>query len=150
MELNGWRPLCLCLVVLFSGCATDVSTPIAVEFWPTGDDALSQKLTVAVETAFRQSADFRLTPIDTGGRRLVVWSMRNVEWEPVGERTKATCSVKFSSLDDNASRKSNLEQRLALAKEISTRRISCWDSELSKCAAQIVNESKIAARKLPQ
>jgi len=150
MELKPWRPVCLILVVFFCGCATDVSTPIAVEFWHTGDDALSQKLTVAVETAFRQSADFRLTPIDTGGRRLVVWTMSNVEWEPVGERSKATCTVRFSSLDDNASRNPNLEQRVALAREIRTRRVSCWDSELSKCASQIVNESKIAARNLPQ
>jgi hypothetical protein len=137
------------LVVFFCGCRTNVSTPIAVEFWYTGDDGLSQKLTVAVETAFRQSADFRLTSIDTGGRRLVVWSMRNVESEPVGERIKATCSVRFASLEDNASRNPSLQRRLELSREISTRRVSCWESELSNCAAQIVNDAKIAARKMP-
>jgi hypothetical protein len=138
------------LVILPGGCGSDVSTPVQVEFWYTDDDALSQKLTVAVETAFRQSADFRLTPIDKGGRKLVVWSMRNVEWEPVGERIKAICSVRFSSLDDNASRNSSLQRRLELAREIGTLRVSCWENDLSKCAAQIVNDAKIAARKMPR
>jgi hypothetical protein len=138
------------VAVFFCGCARTVSTPIAVEYWHTGDDGLSQKLQLAVETAFRQSADFRLTPVDTGGRRLVVWNMRNVEGELVGERTKATCTVKFSSLDDNTSRNPNLEQRFALAREISIRRVSCWDSEMANCAAQIVREAKIAAREVQQ
>lgn len=139
------------LILFFGGCTADTSTqkPIVVELWYTGDDSLSQKLTVAVETAFRQSGDFRLAPIDTGGRKLVVWSMKNVEWEPVGERIKATCSVRFSSLDDNASRNPSLQRRVELAREISTRRVSCWENELSKCAAQILNDAKIAARKMP-
>ncbi len=149
MGLKGWRPLCLNLAVFFCGCRTNVSTPIPVEFWHTGDGALSQKLTVAVETAFRQSADFRLTPVDTGGRRLVVWAM-DVEWEIVGDRTKATYTVRFSSLEDNASRNPDLQQRLALAREISTQRGSCWESEIPRCAAQIVGDAKIAARKMPQ
>lgn len=150
MDLRRWRPVCLSLVVFFYACATNVSTPIAVEFWYTGDDALSQKLTVAVETAFRRSADFRWTPIDTGGRRLVVWTMNNVEWEIVGDRTKATYTVRYSSLDDDASRNPDLQQRLALAREISTQRGSCWESDMPRCAAQIVSDAKIAARKMSQ
>lgn len=139
------------LVVFFGGCTADTSTqkPIVVEFWYAGDDSLSQKLTVAVETAFRQSGDFRLTPIYAGGRKLVVWSMKNVEWEPVGERIRATCRVRFASLDDNASRNPSLRRRVELAREISTRRVSCWENELSQCAAQILNDAKIAARRMP-
>ncbi len=148
MELMQWRPVCLGVVVFLCGCANSVSPPMAVEYWHTGDDALSQKVQVAVETAFRQSADFRLTPVDTVGRRLVVWTMRNVEWEPVGERAKATCTVQFSSLDENTSRNPNLQQRLALARKISIRRVSCWDSEMARCAAQILDEAKVAARKV--
>jgi hypothetical protein len=150
MDLKRWCPICLSLFVFFCGCATNVSTPIAVEFWYTGDDGLSQKLTVAVETAFRQSADFRLTPIDAGGRRLVVWTMRNVEGEIVGDRTKATYTVRFLSLDDDASKHPDLQHRLALAREISTQRGYCWESEMTRCAAQIVSDAKIAARKMPQ
>jgi len=94
-ERGVLRSVCLTVAVLFCGCATSVSTPIAVEYWHTGDDGLSQHLQVAVETAFRQSADFRLTHVDTSGRRLVVRNMSNLEWEPIGERIKATCTVKF-------------------------------------------------------
>lgn len=119
MDPKRWRPVCFSLVVFFCGCATNVSTPIAVEFWHMGDDALSQRLTVAVETAFRRSADFRLAPIDTGGRRLVVWTMNIVEWEIVGDRTKAMYTVRYSSLDDGTPRNPDLQQRLALAREIS-------------------------------
>lgn len=122
--------------------------PIPVEFWHVGDDGLSQKLIVAVETAFRQSSDFRLVPIGAG-RRLVVTIMRNVQWEPVGEKIKATYTVRFSSLDGNASANPDLQERSALAKEIRTRKGSCWDSDLPKCAAQIVDEARIATRDLP-
>src|SRR5689334_11396541 len=146
MDLKQWRSVCLSVAVLFRGCATRVSTPIAVEYWHTGDDRLSQHLQVAEETAFRQSADFRLTPVDTSGRRLVVQNMANVEWEPVGERIKATCTVKFSSLDATSSRNPDPQQRLTLAKEISIRRVCCWDSEMAKCATQILDEAKLAAR----
>jgi hypothetical protein len=84
--------------------------PIPVEFWHVGDDGLSQRLIVAVETAFRQSSDFRLTPIGAG-RRLVVTIMRNVEWEPVGKKINATYTVRFSSLDDNTSANPDLQAR---------------------------------------
>jgi hypothetical protein len=136
------------LVVLVCGCRTNVSPPVAVEYWHTGDDSLSQKLQVAVESAFRESTDFRLTPTDIVGRRLIVWTMRNVEGELVGDRTKATYTVRFSSLDDNASRNPDLQQRLSLAMEISTQRGSCWESEMSRCAAQILSATGTAARKV--
>lgn len=135
-------------VTLSAWCA-DRATPIPVEFWHVGDDALSQKLAVAVETAFRRSPDFRLTAIGKG-RTLVVWITSNVESEMVGKRRKATYTVRFSSLDDGTSKNPDLEQRIALAREISMQRGSCWASELPRCAAQIVSDAKIAARKMPQ
>jgi hypothetical protein len=141
--------VCLTLVALFGGYAADVTTPIPVELWQVGDDALSQKLAVAVETAFRRSPDFRLTSIGTG-RRLVVDIMSNVKTEIVGKRKEATYTVRFSSLDDDTSKNPDLEQRLSLAKEISTQRGSCWASELPKCAAQIVSDAKTATRETPQ
>jgi hypothetical protein len=150
MELKQWCSVGLGVAVFSCSCATSVSTPIAVEYWHTGDDGLSQQFQVAVEAAFRRSAEFRLTTVDTRGRRLVVWNIRNVEWEQVGERNKATCTVKFSSLDDNTSRNSNLQQRLTLAKEISVRRVSCWDSEMANCAAQVLSEARLASRKVQQ
>ena len=122
-------------------------TSIPVEFWHGGDHALSQKLIVAVEASFRQSPDFRLTPVGTG-RRLVV-STSHVESDMVGDRMNVTYVVAFSSLDDKTSANPDLQKRLARANEISTRRGSCWDSELPKCAAQMVNEARIASRNLP-
>ncbi len=120
---------------------------MTVEFWHGGDHALSQKLIVAVEAAFRQSPDFRLTPVGAG-RRLVV-ATSDVESDKVGDRMKVTYVVAFSSLDENTSANPDLQKRLALAKEITTQTGSCWDSELPKCAAQVVSEARIAARNLP-
>jgi hypothetical protein len=147
MQAIRWNSVCFVLVVLLGGCAANVATPITVEFWHGGDHAVSQKLIVAVEAAFRQSPDFRLTPVGTG-RRLVV-STSNVESDMVGDRMNVTYVVVFSSLDENTSANPDLQKRLALAKEINTRRGSCWDSELPKYAAQIVHYARIASRNLP-
>ncbi len=133
---------------LSTWCA-DRTAPIPVEFWHVGDDALSQKLAVAAERAFRRSPSFRLTTPGKG-RTLVVTIMRNAEWETVGKRTKATYTVQFSSLDDNSAKNPDAEQRIALAREISMQKGSCWTTELPRCAAQIVRDAKIAARKMPQ
>jgi hypothetical protein len=76
--------------------------------------------------------------------------LKNLEWEVVGKRTRVAYTVRFSSLDDNASANPDLQQRVALAKEISVQAGSCWAGTLSKCAAQIVSDAKIAARKMPQ
>jgi hypothetical protein len=67
----------------------------------------------------------------------------------VGDRMKVTYVVAFASFDENTSANPDLQERLALAKAISTRRGSCWDRELPKCVAQIVNEARIAGRNLP-
>src|SRR5215471_15035 len=119
MQAIRWSPICLGLVVLLGGCASHVATPIPVEFWHGGDHALSQKVVVAVEASFRQSPDFRLTPVGTGRRLLVTTS--NVESEKVGDRLQVTYVVAFASLDDRTSANPDLQERLALAKEISTR-----------------------------
>lgn len=117
-------------------CASgaDVTTPILVEFRQVGDDALSQKLAAAIKAEFQRSPDFRLTG---GGeaRTLVVTISRNVEWEKIGKRIRATYTVRFSSVDGT---------------EIATEKGSCWESALPRCAAQIVVEAKVAARKVAQ
>jgi hypothetical protein len=134
-------------LTLSAWCA-DRRTPIPIELWHGGDGSLNQKLGVAVEKAFRRSPDFRLTAVGEGRRLMVM--MRNLEWEIVSKRTKVTYTVQFSSLNDNASANPDLQQRVALAKEISMQTGSCWAGTLAKCAAQIVNEAKLAARKMPQ
>jgi hypothetical protein len=114
-----------------------------------GDDALSQKLAVAVDTALRRSTDFRLTGIGTG-RTLVVWITSNVKTEMVGERLRAAYTVQFSWLDENTSKNPDLDKRVALAKVISTQKEVCWANALPRCATQIVNDAKTAARKMPR
>lgn len=146
--------LCVLSIAAFT-CATlpawctDPITPVPVEFWHVGDDALSQKLAVAVETAFKRSPDFRLAVRGTG-RTLVVWIVGNVRAEMVGERQKVTYTVRFASLDDKASKNPDMDQRVALAREISMRTRSCWASELQKCSAQVMSDAKNAAQKMPQ
>jgi hypothetical protein len=135
MQVNSVRRALLAVVVamaisLFAWCA-DATVPQSVEFRHVGDDSLSQKLAAAVEAAFKRSADFRLS---TGGA-LVVTIMRNVEWEMVGKKTRATYTVRFSSAE---------------GREIATEKGSCWESALARCAAQIVKDAKTAARKVPQ
>jgi hypothetical protein len=120
--------------ILLCASGADVTTPIPIEFCHVGDDALSQKLAAAIKAEFQRSPDFRLTG-GGGARTLVVTIPRNVEWEKIGKRIRATYNVRFSSADGT---------------EIGTEKGPCWESALPRCAAQIVVEAKVAARKVPQ
>lgn len=80
----------------------------------------------------------------------MVTMTRTVEVEIVGKKAKVKYDVRFSSLDDKMARNPDLQQRFALATEIGTQKGSCWESELPRCAAQIVNDARGAARRLPQ
>lgn len=134
MSLVPLSVLCIASSTILSslGRCADVTPPTPVEFRYVGDDGLSQKLVVAVLAEFRRSPDFRLTARGED-RTLVVTITRNVEWEMIGKRTRATYTVKFSSLD---------------GREIGTKKGFCWESALRRCAAQIVSEAKIAAREV--
>jgi len=119
------------LVVTVCAAGADVAKPISVEFWHVGDDGLSQKLADRVESAFK-SRDFILG----SGRKpgtLVVTIPANVRWNKVGKRAQVIYTVEFSSVDNQ---------------KIGTNTGSCWDDKLAKCATQIVEDAKIAARKL--
>jgi hypothetical protein len=122
----------LAVVALAAGGTS--AKPIPVEFWHTGDDGLSQKLAYQVERAFGRSPDFTMR----GERRpetLVVRIPTNVDWNKVGKRTQVLYTVEFSSADNQ---------------EIGVHKGSCWENAMSKCAAQIVKEAKIAAGKIHQ
>jgi hypothetical protein len=152
MRVNSVRisvlVIAACLGARLFATSGDASTPIPVEFWHVGDDALSQKLAETVERAIRRSPEFRLTPISPG-RKLVVFIMSNVKWEMVGKKTKAMYAVQFLWLNET-SNVPELEHRYEQAKEISKQRGSCWDNALPICAAQIMSGAKEAARKIPQ
>jgi hypothetical protein len=112
--------------------AGSTAKPIPVEFWHTGDDGLSQKLAYEVERTLERSADFTMRN-ERSPDTLVVRIPTNVDWSKEGQRTKVLYTVEFSSGDN---------------RKISDYKGSCWEDNMPRCAAQIVKEAKIAARKI--
>jgi hypothetical protein len=106
--------------------------PIPVEFWHVGDDGLSQKLAHQVEQAWSKSSDFALS-----GKRepktLVVTIPTNVDWKRIGERTRVFYTVEFASPDNT---------------KISQSAGYCWEDAIARCAANILRDAKVAARKI--
>ena len=103
-----------------------------VEFWHVGDDALSQRLTVEVESEFERSPDF----IPSRGNKpgtLIVTVPRNVRWTKEHGRVKALYTVEYTSVDGAI---------LLIGSG------SCWENELARCAFDIVKDAKVAARKM--
>lgn len=120
------------LGVTISALGAVVEKRIPIEFRHVGDDGLSKKLADQVENAFKRSPEFLLS----SGRKpgtLFVMIPTNVDWKDVGPKTKVLYTVEFSA-DDN--------------RKIGGRKGSCWEDELPKCAAQIVEHAKIAARNI--
>jgi hypothetical protein len=135
MQMSLWSArIAACIVLTSLGRGADATTPILVEFSHVGDDSLSQKLAAAVEADLRRSPDFRLSA-GNQAHRLVVAITKNVEWEKVGKKLRATYTVRFSTAE---------------GQEIGIERGSCWDNALQRCAAQILTRAKAMARRLPQ
>ncbi|MCX6624521.1 MAG: hypothetical protein NTY38_26370 [Acidobacteria bacterium] len=104
-----------------------------VEVWVGGDDGLTQRLGVALESAFDKSHDF--TP--SHGKRpgtLIVSVPTNVDWKEFGNRTQVRFTIDFKTADDVSIGRS--EGR-------------CWEDAIAKCAAQVLRDAKRAARKIP-
>lgn len=130
MRLEAGVATCLAVAPSALGGASDKRT--LVEFWHVGDDGLSQRLTVEVESAFERSPDF--TP--SSGKKpgtLVVTVPHNVRWTKMSGRMKALYTVEYTSVDGQT---------------LLTRSGSCWNNELAKCAFNIVKDAKAAARKM--
>jgi hypothetical protein len=106
--------------------------PTVVEFWHVGDDGLSQRLAERVESQFERSPNFA---IGSGKRpgTLVVTIPRNVEWKLVGKRTQVLYNIEFA---------------MAANEIIGKNSGSCWEDTVEKCAAQIVEDAKAAARRI--
>jgi hypothetical protein len=90
------------------------------------------RLKDALESAFKSSSDFTLSSGKKPGT-LVVLIPSHVKWNQIGTRTQVLSSVEFASTDNE---------------NIGVSTGSCWDDALAKCAAQIVKDAKIAARKI--
>lgn len=112
------------------GAASNKPTPI--EFWHVGDDTLSERLAEQTEVLFMQSPDFTLS----SGRKpgtLIVTIPTNVEWKRVDKRDRVRYTVEFSWRD---------------GQKLGVRTGSCWDDKLAECAAHIVRDASVAARKV--
>ena len=115
-------------------CAIDAAPaePVRVEVWIVGDDGLTLGLRDALEGAFRSSSDFTLSNGKKPGT-LLVTIPTNVDWKKKFGRTKVRYAVKFTSVED---------QDLGISSG------SCWENAFARCAAQIVTNARIAARKI--
>jgi hypothetical protein len=124
----------LVLSMMAGAAHADSTKPTLVEVWHLGDDSLSQGLFLTVENAFKHSPEFTLSSgLKTG--TLVVTIPTHVEWRRVGQRTRVLYKVEFSSTE---------------GRNLSVRKGTCWDNEMEKCAAHIVNDAKVAVHKLDQ
>ena len=103
-----------------------------VEVWAGGDDVLTQQLRDAVERKFKSSFDF----VSSSGKKpgtLIVTIPTHVAWTQHGTRTHVRYRVEFSSSDGVGVGRSSG---------------SCWDDNVSVCAAQIYGDAQKAVRKL--
>ena len=105
---------------------------IPVELWFVGDDVLSLRVRDAVENAFKSSPDFIFSEGKKPGT-LVVTIPENAGWQRIGGRTRVLYKVEFAS---------------SANQKIGARNGSCWENAVGNCAAQIVRDAKIAARKI--
>ena len=106
--------------------------PTLVEFWHVGDDVLSQRLAERVESEFERSPNFAIGSGKKPGT-LVVTIPTNVEWKLVGKRTQVSYNIEFATADNETISKSSG---------------SCWENAFEKCATQIVEDAKVAARRI--
>ncbi len=109
-------------------------TQTPVEVWCGGDDALTQGVCHALESAFESTPDF----VPSYGKRagtLVVTIPTNVSWKgkEINKRTRVFYTVEFTSADD---------------KKLRTRKGSCWNEDFATCASQIVKQARIVVRML--
>jgi hypothetical protein len=115
-------------VVMSAGTAN----PTPVEVWTGGDDGLTQRLRDEIEHKFKSSSDFVLSSGKKAGT-LIVTIPTHVAWTTEGARTHLRYSVEFSSSDGTVLKKSSC---------------SCWDDNLTECAAQTYREAQKTAHKL--
>lgn len=104
-----------------------------VEVWSGGDDGLTLRLKDTLEKAFKSSSAFALSSGKKPGT-LIVTIPTHVGWKQKGKRTQVLYTVEFTSVDNQP---------------LGTSTGSCWDDALTKCAARVVKDAKIAARKMP-
>jgi hypothetical protein len=117
-----FRPA-LCGLAILLAAATE---PTAFEIRTGGDDGLTQRLADALRSAFATAPGFTA---DASSERLVVTIPTHVAWREVGGRTRVTYAVE-----------------LALGAQSIRRTGSCWETDMSICARQIVDAASALHR----
>jgi hypothetical protein len=128
MGLDRIRAVALIAVATFGMDAS--AQPTLIEVWRGGDDGLTQRLAVALESAFRASPNFSLSSGKKPGTLVV--TVPHAGWKEIGPRTRVSYAIKFTSTDN---------------RKLGRSTGWCWEDVLENCSAHIVADSKIAARK---
>lgn len=105
------------------------AAPVPVEIQRGGDDGLTLRFAAALETAFRASPRFAVEPHGTSDPLRAIIPT-HVGWESVGGRIQVSYRVE---LERGGRRLAAPEGR-------------CWESELNRCAGQVVAAAASALR----
>jgi len=132
MQINAIALILVCLVSVFQTSSPLKPGQTLVEVWCGGDDNLTQGVCHAVYNECAASPDFVMSSDETPGT-LIVRIPTNVDWKEERGRTRVFYKVEFKSTN---------------GKKLGTKKGSCWETEPGTCAAQIMKQAKIVARKL--
>ena len=103
--------------------ACDQTDRAPVNVLRVGDDGLTNRLGEAIEKAFDACSGFKVAQFDVSRWSLAVTILHNVTWKMVNGRTKVFFGVEY----------------VVRQKEHTTLSGSCWEDQLTDCAAQIVH-----------
>ena len=126
-----WMGAVVAMILCGTGAAAEA--PMRVEVWRRGDDRLTTSLRDAIEKAFISSSNFALAGVDNEATvgTLVVTIPDHVAWREKRGRTRIIYRVEFSTKDDRL---------------IFETQGCCWASSVKKCAKEVLQDAKIAAK----
>jgi hypothetical protein len=129
--MAGWRKDCASVLVLpFLGAAVSGAAPYPVQVWKQSDDGLTNKLADSIETAIKRSSHLSLSSAKAPGTLYLIVSQ--ALWQEKGSHTRVTYFVNYG-------RSSNDPEPITRAHG------SCWDFQLDRCAAEIVETAEAIA-----
>jgi hypothetical protein len=123
----------IALSISLTSCQSITSGPIPIEVWRRGDDGATLRLVDALQGATKQSSRFTL--VSGGSQKLetLIVIVPKVDVRSVAGRQRIYYSVTFTSLHNPT---------------IDSSVGSCWEEDLSQCAAQILKDARIISAKI--
>jgi len=103
---------------IFATLLIAASEPLIVEVRTGGDDGLTQRLADQVRAAFAVTPGYTG---DTSAKQLIVTMLNHVHWRAINGNTKIIYRVEIASGSKSVRRSG-----------------SCWESDMTPCANQIV------------